>query len=357
MNEKPTVLIAALDWGLGHATRCISLIHHMKMLDFEVIIAAEGAHAAVLREEFPEIRQVHLKGYRLKYGKSGLKTLLKLLGQIPKILTAIKYENRWLTGFLEKNRVDLLISDNRYGFYHKGVRSVFITHQLQIKTPFGKGSETILRKLNYRYIRNFSECWVPDHRGMDNLGGDLSHPTRLPPVPVKYLGILTRFNKTADLPVYDLLILLSGPEPQRTLLEQIVLKELKNYKGKAVMLRGLPANDNQLPDLNNTRFFNHLPTGRLNQLINESAIVLSRPGYTTIMDMAALQKKCIFIPTPGQTEQQYLAAYLSRKLYCLSFDQDKFSLSAALSAINSVKLRTFNLPTDDSDLQEVMNSL
>ena len=351
VNERKVVLIAALDWGLGHATRCIPLIRYMIQLDFEVIIAAEGAQAALLRQEFPGLRMVLLKGYRLKYGRSESGTLVKILAQIPKILTAIKSEKRWLAGFLRNNQVDFIISDNRYGFRHPEVPSAFITHQLRIKSPWGRLSEKILRQLNYRFIRKFDECWIPDYPGEENLGGELSHPSRLPPVPVKYLGALTRFQNTGGRQTNDLLILLSGPEPQRSILEDIMLEELKDYTGKAVLLRGLPGGRHplpegrhSLPDFAGIRFYNHLPTHRLNELINESAVVLSRPGYTTVMDMAALGKKCIFIPTPGQTEQQYLAETLGRKSYCLYFKQEVFSLKQALEEIRTAGLQPFGLP-------------
>lgn len=357
-SKNPVVLLAPLDWGLGHATRCIPLIYYMKSIDFEIIIAGEGAQVAVLREEFPDLKCVDLKGYRLQYGSSGWKTFFNILLQIPKILIAIKREKNWLSAFLRQNKVDFIISDNRYGFYHPRVPSIFITHQLQIKGPGGRRTERVLRALHYHYIEKFTECWVPDYEGAHNLAGQLAHPAKLPRIPVKYLGALSRFSKEVDIATVagstqlpkaaapELLIILSGPEPQRTLLENILLRELKDFTGRAVMLRGLPGSKEKPADFNQITLYNHLPRGALHQLIKESGIILSRSGYSTIMDLLPLGKKCIFIPTPGQTEQQYLAEYLAGKSYCVFFHQVGLSLEKALAACRSAHLQPFTVPAE-----------
>src|SRR5205085_1156719 len=167
---------------------------------------------------------LELPGYRINYSKKRWLFPLTIISQIPKIISAIKQEHQWLLRVAELYSVDLIISDNRYGLYHPKIHSVFITHQLHIKTPFGKGADRMLQKLNYRFINRFSECWIPDYPGKINLAGILSHPFHKPSIPVNYIGPLSRFQfRTGTKMKNRLLIILSGPEPQRTLFEKILL--------------------------------------------------------------------------------------------------------------------------------------
>ncbi len=334
-TPKPVILVAPLDWGLGHATRCIPLIHHLLTIGCEIIIASEGSQYALLKQEFASLRHVHLKGYRLQYGKNSWHTQIKLLLQIPKILISIKRENRWLVKFLTKNRVDAIISDNRFGLHTKTMPAIFITHQLMIKTRFGKTVEKYLQKLNYSLIQKFTACWIPDYEGQPNFGGELSHPRVKPLIPVKYLGRVTRIHaqpQTVDCPL--LLILISGPEPQRTIFEELLLKQLTGYDKPAVLVRGLPGEAGLVECGNkNVIIHNHLSSSAMNTLIHKSDIIISRSGYSTVLDVVGLHKKCIFIPTPGQPEQEYLARYLEQNQLCISYIQNDFSLAKALSKL------------------------
>ena len=328
-----TILVAPLDWGLGHTTRCIPLIKQLSGQGFRVIIAAEGHQKALLRQEFPEMTFIDLPGYRLRYGRSSRQTVLRLFSQIPKILTSINREKRWLASFLKQHKVDMTISDNRYGFWDPSIKSVFITHQLYIKTPFGAIAERLLQKLNYRFIEKFDECWVPDYVGDENLAGILSHPAKLPAIPVRYIGALSRCYKkeTTGQEQHDLLIVLSGPEPQRTLLEKMLLRELKDYHKPVCFVRGLPGAETVLKAFNQIRFYNHLSSEELNDELNSCGLLIARSGYSTVMDIMQLGKPCLFIPTPGQSEQQYLATYLSAKKRCIFFNQEDFCLKKALN--------------------------
>src|SRR5580700_502801 len=172
------VLVAPLAWGLGHATRCIPIIKELINQGCTVIIAAGGIQKAVLQEEFPDLSFVEIPGFCIKYGKNRAFTLLKILFSIPKILIGIKRENQWLRRFAGREGLDLVISDNRYGLYGAGVYSVFMTHQLAIRTSFGAVADELVRRMNYAFIRRFSACWVPDVAGPGNLAGKLSHPLR-----------------------------------------------------------------------------------------------------------------------------------------------------------------------------------
>lgn len=319
------LLLAPLDWGLGHATRCVPVIKDLLNIGCEVWLAGEGAQEKLLREEFSSLPFLPLKGYRIKYGKAGLTR--KLLLQIPSILDSIKSENKWLKEQVSKYQFDAVISDNRYGLYHENIFSVFITHQLHIKSSLGKWSEKFLQQWNYKFINRFHECWVPDEEGQNNLAGELSHPAQLPAIPVKYTGTLSRFSQNDIQEVKDhLLIMLSGPEPQRTMLENKIIDEVVNYNGTATIARGLPVERNIIPSTNTIHFHNHLSSEELNNEAMKAELIIGRSGYSTVMDIAALQKKSILIPTPGQTEQEYLAAHLMKKQFAFCINQNELSL-------------------------------
>ena len=332
---KPLVLVAPLDWGLGHATRCIPLIRELIRQGAAPCLAGEAAQDILLKNEFPDLPFLPLPGYRIRYPKKGGSLTWKMLRQVPAIMSSIRKENAWLRQQMDNYHFDAVISDNRYGLHHPDTHSVFITHQLQIKGP-AAWIEKWLRKKNYRYINRFSQCWIPDSIDDNNLAGQLSHPDELPVIPVKYIGPLSRFEKKAAPSIKDhLLILLSGPEPQRSLLEEIIINEISHYSGTATVLRGLPGHPSMIPSTGMIRFFNHLSSEELLTEIQKAEYIISRSGYSTVMDMAIMGKKCILIPTPGQTEQEYLGQYLQEKNRALCFQQESFELTAALKAASS----------------------
>jgi uncharacterized protein (TIGR00661 family) len=331
-NSRPKILVAPLNWGLGHASRCIPIIKSLLANQIEVIIACGDRQKLMLEVEFPSLRFIDLPGYDLKYGQTKRLTLFKIIFQIPKILIRIKSENRWLKGFLAKERIDAVISDNRYGLFSTKIHSVFITHQLHIKVPFGKKIETTIQRINYRYINKFSECWVPDLENEPSLGGDLSHPSKLTSTHIRYIGCLSRFKKI-DTKIIDdsLLIILSGPEPQRTIFEKILLGQLRSYPGKINFVRGTPGNNETLIVNSNITVYDHLPITELNKIICASEFIICRSGYSSIMDIIKLEKKSIVIPTPGQTEQEYLADHLFKKKIVFSAALKDFLLNNALT--------------------------
>lgn len=328
--SPPKVLVAPLDWGLGHATRCVPVINALLRQGCNVLPAAGGSQKALLQQEFPHLRFLQLPGYHIEYASSGWGLAAKIVAQIPKILSAIKEEQEWLKQVVEEEKIDAVISDNRYGLHHPALRSVFITHQLRIKAPFGLAEEA-LQELNYSYINCFDECWIPDAEGDDSLAGSLSHPTEMPAVPVRYLGNLSRFSHYPTNHSAGLLLLLSGPEPGRSLLEQKFLEELKEHKNPVTLIRGLPNTQERLTVPENVSAHNHLPAAELEQKIKSASLIIARCGYSTVMDLAALKKRSLLIPTPGQTEQEYLAKHLMQKNFALCIEQKKIRLKQALA--------------------------
>lgn len=329
--RKPRILVAPLDWGLGHATRCIPVIYELIRQDAEIWLAGAGAQRKLLAQEFPQLPFLPLKGYGVKLSRSASGLGLRLLLQIPRILKRVKEENHWLAQQVADHGLDAIISDNRFGLYHPSIPSVFITHQLGIRSPFGKWTEGPLQRFNYRFLDRFTECWVPDAASANNLAGELSHPAKKPAIPIHYIGALSRLKKSATTTFKDrLFISLSGPEPQRSLLEDRMIQDISHYTGTAVILRGLPEEINIIPSTNDIRFYNHLATDEFNKEMEQAEVIISRSGYSTVMDIAALQKRSILIPTPGQTEQEYLAKYLAGRGLAITRSQAEFSLPEAL---------------------------
>lgn len=325
-------MVSPLEWGLGHATRCIPLINELLLNDCEVFIAADGITQTLLKNEFPQLNFLQLRGYRIKLGSNKSFFFWKIISQFPKIIYAVYNENRWLKKAIRHYKINAVISDNRVGLHNKKITSVYITHQLLIKTGNAFTSKIAQRIHNY-FINKFDECWVPDFDKND-LAGELSHPLLIPEN-VKYIGAFSRFKKRVNVEKrYDLLIILSGPEPQRTILEKLLLNDLLSYKGHALIIRGLPGNKDNIQSREKIQIVNHLTADELSVAIQQATVVVSRSGYTTIMDLVKLNKKAILIPTPGQAEQEYLAHYLKERKIFYSIEQENFNLEEALKNLS-----------------------
>jgi len=338
------ILIAPLDWGLGHATRCIPIIKYLLSQNCTVFIGAEGAIAALLKSEFPEIVILPLKGYGIKYSKNRFSFLLKIIFQLPRILKIIQHEKKWLDETIMTHEINGVISDNRMGFYADKIPSAYITHQLLIKTGV-KIFDKIAQKIHYNYINKFSACWVPDFENEITLAGELSHPKIFPKTSVQYLGALSRFNSLNVSIKNKLCIIISGPEPQRSVFEKIILSQMHLCKEKMVMVRGLPNEEKPIiHSFENLTIYNHLDAKNLNAMIETSEMVLSRSGYSTIMDLVALHKNAILVPTPAQPEQEYLAIHLKNNGLFHFIQQKDVNISEALEIVKEKKQQVHKLP-------------
>jgi hypothetical protein len=336
LPKLKNVLIVPLDWGLGHATRSIPLITNLLENNCAVYIAGETGIAVLLQKEFPLVKIVPLKGYRIKYSRQKWWLSVKILSQVPRIFFSIYREHRWLKQAVKKYSIDAVVSDNRFGLYHSAIPCVYITHQLLIKTG-NRFIENILQSCHYWFIKKYTHCWVPDFKGADNLAGDLSHPNKMLPN-VQYIGGLSRLQKTGTVIIYDLMILLSGPEPQRTIFENELLPQLQYFEGKILFVRGLPHETNLmlLPKFSqHICVKNHLNAIELSIAMMQSAMIICRSGYTTIMDLIKLQRKAILVPTPGQTEQEYLGKYLMEQQLFFCVQQKHLLLKDVLEAAGS----------------------
>ncbi len=327
MAKGKRILICPLDWGLGHATRCIPIIRLLEQKGAEVIIAADKRPAELLKKEFPHLKHILLKGYEIQYPKKG-SMIWAMLRSIPKIIKGIRTEHKDLSEIIKKHEIDIVISDNRYGCWNANTKNLFITHQLMIKSPFG---ENILHRIVSKYIDQFDECWVPDNEKEPNLSGDLSH--KYPGTEKTFfIGPLTRFKADRDQQQaeYDVMAIISGPEPQRTLFERIVSEQLFKSGLRSLIVFGLPERTKKVEQKGNVTMISHLSSDEMEQMIDRSNLIIARSGYSTILDLSALQKKVIFIPTPGQTEQEYLAKELFRKNIAYYQKQSEFDLKKAI---------------------------
>lgn len=339
---KPRILVAPLDWGLGHATRCIPIIRELIILECVVFIVADRNTFTLLEKEFPSIVFLRFKGYEIEYSRTGKFFHLKMLLQAPKVAFSVWKEHRWLKKIIKQYAIDAVISDNRFGMFSKKIPSIYITHQLCIKTG-SKLTENIAQRIHYYFIKKYTHCWVPDNKE-NGLAGALSHPQKIP-ANVIYIGPLSRFISLPEVEkIYDVLISISGPEPMRSIFENKILKQLEFFLGRVLLIRGLPTEKNDLPHANGSLMIkNHLPAEDLNMAIEQSEIVIARSGYTTIMDMIALKKKAILVPTPGQTEQEYLAKYLSEKDYFFSVKEANFLIEDALENAALFQFETIDI--------------
>ncbi|MES2545534.1 MAG: glycosyltransferase [Bacteroidota bacterium] len=341
-TTKKNILIAPLNWGLGHATRCIPIIKELERNGYNPIIASDGVALAILKLEFPQLQFLNLPSYQIEYAKNGTFFKLKILWNSPKMIRAIFNEKKTVQKWIEEYNISGIISDNRLGVFSKKIPSIFITHQLNVLT----GNTTwITSKLHQSIIKKFTECWVPDVAGIPNLTGELGH-IKSNKLNLKYIGPLSRLEKKAVDKKYDLMIILSGPEPQRGILEEILIKEVNRFDKKVIFIKGKVEPQQIKETEGNVTYYNYMNSHELEQAFNESELVLCRSGYTTIMDLAKLEKKAFFIPTPGQYEQEYLAKKMKDNGLIPYSSQERFKIEK-LNKSNLYKgLQSFNETVD-----------
>lgn len=332
------MLVSPLNWGLGHATRCIPIIRQLLLKGMKVSLAAYGNSLSLLRSEFPDLDIIELKSFSPDYPRNGA-IMFRMVLLIPSFLWSIINEHYYLSSIIKNKQIDVVISDNRYGLWNRKIRSILITHQVFIRSPKRWGwLNPFLQRISHILISRFDECWIPDYSGDDNLSGVLSH---LHPLPEKYcfIGPLSRLESNSPIPLKKegILVLLSGPEPQRSILEELLLAQLKELNQKAHIIRGIVEHHQQISIEGNLTIMNFATSEQVQDLITNNVIVICRSGYSTIMDIASIGGKALFIPTPGQTEQEYLSEYFMTKGIALSVDQNKLFLPDNIPAAITFK--------------------
>lgn len=326
------VLVAPLDWGLGHATRCIPIIEELLGQSCEVIIGGSGDSLKLLTLEFPLLETITLPEYSPTYPSTGSGMSWYMLKQLPKFASAIFNEHQQLDAIIRARGIDLVISDNRYGLWSQKVKSIFVTHQLNIQAP--QPFKSLINAINRFFIRKFDECWIPDSVDENNsLAGKLAIDSR---IRSKRIGILSRFkekDRQTTVHSIDLLVVLSGPEPQRTMLERLMLKKLTASSLKWILVRGVVATGDQS---GSDHIVDYATARMLHKLLESAEIVICRSGYSTLMDLCVLSKKAILIPTPGQPEQEYLGQRMQQLgVACAVRQEEQFNLEDAIECARS----------------------
>ena len=301
-------LVAVLDWGLGHASRCVSLIESLAKEGQDITIASSGKALLFLREHFPTYHFEELPPYNVRYPYKSMAA--NLLLQLPRGAKTIWQEHRYLKSIVAQRGITRIISDGRFGCWHPKVESIWMAHQLQIQHA-SSGLAWLANTAYHSYIRrHFQQVWIPDRENVPRLAGDLSQP--ISGLPYRYLGPQSRFQDGFSNAVpsqYRYLALLSGPEPQRTRLEQVLRSQLAELHAPALLVRGVPGSTVIKNTTGQLHEVDWLLGDGLQSAIQQSETIICRSGYSTLMDAWYWQKLLLLIPTPGQTEQEYLARY------------------------------------------------
>lgn len=308
LSEHNRILIAPMNWGLGHAVRCIPIIKACLQLGKEVYIASDGLALEFLKEEFPQLPYVSLPSYNIVYPTHSM--ILNLLYQSPHIISTFKKENKEVKNILSLTGCTAIISDNRMGIYHRDTLNIYLTHQIHIAHKIGIVSYGA-SKIHQAFFKNFDKVWIPDYCGAEALAPKLSHSFDKN---VTYLGPLTTIKPQKTTLDWDIVVVLSGPEPQRTQLENQLLKVLSDLTHLNIaFVRGSVSVLHSQKIQKHILIQNKASRKDIEQFYNKTKILIARSGYTTIMDTQLLDIYKIWIPTPGQTEHEYLAEQFSKK--------------------------------------------
>ena len=311
------ILVAPLNWGLGHASRCVPLVQRLLNEGHEVILGGDGESLTLLRKHFPKLRYTYLAPLNLRYSK-GQRQVWAMIKAMPQLLKWSIQDHLMLKSLLREEPIDQVISDNRFGLYNKQTECIYMTHQLHIMLPRGwRWAEGIASRMHARIYARYNKVWVPDYEDpQQNLAGDLSHNG----AQVEYIGPLSRFeiSKYRDLEIskqYDIVAVLSGLEPHRTLLENEIIARYKDSAEQVLIIQGLMHRPNTRIKRGNLTIVPYMGDKELVSALLGAKHIIARSGYSTIMDLEALGRmdKAELIPTPGQPEQEYLAAYFAKK--------------------------------------------
>jgi len=330
LSQAKRILVAPLNWGLGHSARCIPLVRELLRQGAEVILASDGRALDLLKNEFPNLVAVEMPAYGITYRTRNM--VRNMAGQLPKILRAVYREHRFTQKLIAKIPLDGIISDNRYGCFSKKIPAVFLTHQLNILTPF-PALGRMVNFLNHRFIQQFDACWIPDNGGVPNLSGELSHGVFQKKI--RYVGPLSRMKFFETKKKYDAIAVLSGPEPQRSHLERAIIEQARRLPQQFLILQGRTERKERFFIEKNVEVVSFLTSEELNEAILSSEIFIGRSGYSSIMDLAKLGKPALLIPTPGQTEQEYLAEKFWREGVFFKQNQEALDLAAAMAEVPS----------------------
>lgn len=328
MKKELNILICPLEWGLGHAGRVIPIAARLREMNHRIFFGAGREHLAFLRKEMPGSTFIDFPGFKPGYS-AHLPQYLIILLKAPLLLFHVIQEHIRLRGIIRRYSIDIVVSDNRFGLWNSKIKSVYITHLPLIPFP---GAFSILEftgiLLHRSIIKKYSFCFIPDLPGEINVSGRLSHGIKLP-ANVRFIGILSRFLCLKDSKTISPVsfrhntVILSGPEPQKGILRKKLTEVLITKELPSVMLGGNPEGGSELIVSGKIVYTDHPDSSVMREIITGSECIITRSGYTSIMELISLGRTALLIPTPGQTEQEYLAGYLESKGWFSTISQDK----------------------------------
>jgi uncharacterized protein (TIGR00661 family) len=334
-SDPHQVIICPLDWGLGHASRMIPVISRYMECGYQVFIGGNGKSGTLLKLTFPDLPFLTIPAPVIRYSSKGTWLLPSLILQLPAMLLSIIREHFQIKKIVTTYGIKTIVSDNRYGLFCKHAHCIIVTHQISPLLPRRlKWAEYPLYLVLRILINQFDECWIPDCSAPDyNLSGKLSHRFKLPQN-ARYIGILSRFSRfrfcqeEISAEKYELVVVLSGPEPALKIFKDLIIRQAMRIPNKILVISGSPDNQESISETTHSQLVqvSHLEPLQFAQMLLQAEIIICRSGYSGIMDLVALGKPAILVPTPGQTEQQYLAAYLSEKGYFSFILQQELSL-------------------------------
>ena len=333
------ILIAPLNWGLGHATRCIPLICQHLAAGDEVVLGGDGESIALLRHRFPQLRIIDLPSLELRYTHSATQRGFYLRA-IPALIRFTIADHYYLSQLLAREHFDMVISDNRFGLFSRDTHCIYMTHQLYVQLPKRlKLFQPLARALHACIYRRYNEVWVPDYNHpTDNLAGALAHGRHFDRH-ARYIGPLSRFPINNPLPIAHCpspitnLAILSGLEPQRTLFEKELVERFRHTDTPTLIIRGKIGSPMTATHIGSVTLLPYINDEQLLPLMQQAKKIIVRSGYSTIMDLAVLGMlhKAEFHPTPGQSEQEYLAQIFMHRLgsfSTISHSQDNSSTAS-----------------------------
>jgi predicted glycosyltransferase len=360
--QNKTVLYAVINWGLGHVTRSAPVIRHLLAKGNRVILVSHGSALVFLRSEFPECTAVDVRDRKVNYSRFSFMFVFKIVAQLPKMLFGWGYERRKMRELEQRYRPDLIISEMRLGFWSRSIPSVLITHQLRFHLPPALRWAAVFGEwFNFLVFRKYDFIFVPDAKGRPNLSGDLSHKGRIARHPkIRYVGCLSSLLPPQDPPEkdIDLLVSISGPEPQRSRFEEKVLEQLPGTRGRVVIALGKPGSeeDKELEG-GRIRIYAHPDREEMTALMLRAKYIVCRSGYSTVMELLALQRSALLVPTPGQTEQEYLADYYAQEGLFDACPQEELDLrNPEIKTTRQIAKR--HIPVNRLDyIEELLDSL
>jgi len=306
------ILIAPLNWGLGHATRCIPLIRQYLQEGADVVLGGTGESLQLLRKHFPDLTVVELAPLQLRYSK-GRSQVGAMICAAPQIIRFARKNRKRVDEIVHTLKIDTILSDNCFGVYNPHCENIYMTHQLEICLPKGwKWLESVATSIHARLYANYQHIWVPDNETGELLSGRLGHPQKKDKR-IRYIGPISRFSKSEPIATgdaqYDVVALLSGLEPQRSIFEEEIVNRYAVSNKRVLIVRGKVREPNVRVTHKNITLLPSLDDEALKNVLYGVELIIARSGYSTIMDLWALGLlyKAELHPTPGQSEQEYLA--------------------------------------------------